>query len=54
MDVRQVYMKEDGTLTDIPAKDTEQPPKEKQGNLLLWAEEQKKGETWQQCSIVKA
>lgn len=41
-EVRQVYMKEDGTLTDIPARDSEKPQLEKQGDLLLWAEEQKK------------
>ena len=40
--VRQVYMKEDGTLTDIPARDTERPQLEKQGNLLLWAVDQEK------------
>ena len=45
-DIRQVYMKPDGTLTDIPARDAERPQLEKQGNLLLWATEKEKEASW--------
>ena len=41
-DIRQVYMKPDGTLTDIPARDAERPQLEKQGNLLAQDQEKQR------------
>ena len=37
--IRQAMFRPDGTLTDVPTKETEQPQLEKQGDLLLWQKE---------------
>ncbi len=51
--VRQAKFREDGTLTDVPAKVTERPQLDAQGDLLQWAKEKQllenledKGEIW--------
>lgn len=40
--IRQAMFREDGTTTDCPTELDENMHLEKQGNLLLWAQEQEK------------
>jgi len=44
--VVQSVFREDGRMVTVLAKDTERPQLEKQGNLLLWAEERERLEQW--------
>lgn len=40
--VRQAKFRDDGTLTDVPARDSERPQLEEQETLIQWAEDRKK------------
>lgn len=43
---RQAMFRPDGTLTDVPTELTESPTLEEQGDLMQWAKEQEKLESW--------
>lgn len=40
--VRQSTFRDDGTVTSVPAKNSEQPQLEVQGSLMQWHEDQEK------------
>lgn len=48
---RQSIFKPDGSITDLPAKDIENPQLEKQGDLLLWIREKNLLEQWQKEGV---